>query len=118
MYKAFVVDDDYAAIEGIYNSFDWKRLNIEDVVLINTPHNVTDRIKEEKPDVVFIDIEMGELSGLDIIEQAKKEGSAVWLSLLLILSSFLALPCGQSHGGLRVPCGSLPKKYPSGSSTP
>ena len=75
MYKAFVIDDDYAAIEGVYNSFDWKRLKIEDVVLINTPHNVTDRIKEEKPNVVFIDIEMGELSGLDIIEQAKKEGS-------------------------------------------
>lgn len=75
MYKAFVIDDDYATIEGVYNSFDWKLLNIEDVVLINTPHNVTDRIKEDKPDVVFIDIEMGELSGLDIIEQAKKEGS-------------------------------------------
>ena len=73
MYKAFIVDDDYGSVESIYNSINWNRLNITKVELIQNPTHIVERIISEKPEVVFIDIEMGDVSGLEIIKQLQEK---------------------------------------------
>lgn len=79
LYKAFIIDDDHSAIESISSSIDWAKLNVNDVVPIQNPHNVSERIREEKPDIVFIDIEMGDFSGLDIIRKTRGTTDAVFV---------------------------------------
>ncbi len=68
MYKALIIDDELEAIESVYKAFDWNSLHITDIVKISEPHGLVERIASETPDVVFIDIEMGVVSGLDVIE--------------------------------------------------
>ena len=72
MFMAFIIDDDKYAVEATYMMFDWKQLNISRVEKIYYSNNLAERILNEKPDVVFIDIEMSNVSGLDIIRECKK----------------------------------------------
>jgi len=69
MFKAFIVDDDKYAVEAINMMFPWEELNITTIEKICSPDNLADRIIAEKPHLVFIDIEMGNVSGLDIISE-------------------------------------------------
>jgi len=68
MYKALIIDDELEAIESVYSAFDWNSLHITDIVKISDQHGLVERIASESPHVVFIDIEMGVVSGLDVIE--------------------------------------------------
>lgn len=70
-----VIDDDTSAIENICNIFDWNSLNVTEVIRENDVSDLTQKIKQQKPDIIMIDIEMGDVSGLDIVEKCKNEGS-------------------------------------------
>ncbi len=75
MFHAFIVDDDPVSIEATYILFPWQEVGITKIDKIDSPTGLADRILAEKPHVVFIDIEMGEISGLDIIKDCKSRGS-------------------------------------------
>lgn len=73
VFHAFIVDDDKYAAEATYKMFPWKELNVSHVVQIYTPTGLTERILTEKPNIVFIDIEMGNVSGLEIIKECQEK---------------------------------------------
>ncbi|MBR7163363.1 MAG: helix-turn-helix domain-containing protein [Clostridia bacterium] len=72
MYKALIIDDEIEAIESVYSAFDWNSLHVTEVVKISNPHGLVERMVSESPEIVFIDIEMGVVSGLDVIEACSK----------------------------------------------
>ena len=75
MWHAFIVDDDSFAAEATYMMFPWKKIGITRVDKIYTTTGLVERILTETPDIVFIDIEMGDVSGLDIIARCKEHNS-------------------------------------------
>lgn len=75
MFRVFIVDDDKYSAEATYRMFPWEELNVSKVDRIYSPANLTERILNEKPHVVFIDIEMGTVSGLDIIQKCNEMGT-------------------------------------------
>ena len=80
MWHAFIIDDDKLAAETTYMMFPWKDLGISRIDKIYTTTGLVDKIITEKPDIVFIDIEMGEISGLDIMKSCKeKESNALFI---------------------------------------
>ncbi len=74
MFHAFIVDDDPISIEATHILFPWEDVGITKIDKIDSPTGLVERILTEKPHVVFIDIEMGEVSGLDIIKECKNKG--------------------------------------------
>jgi DNA-binding response OmpR family regulator len=68
--KVLLVDDN-PDITGLLSKF-LKAKGYENVVS-NDPRDGLERIKNEKYDVVFLDIHMPELSGLDIIQALETE---------------------------------------------
>ena len=68
--KILIVDDNQD-ITGLLSKF-LKAKGIENVVT-NDPRDGLERIKEEKYDVILLDISMPELSGVDIIETLERE---------------------------------------------
>jgi len=68
--KVLVVDDN-ESITGLLSKF-LKAKGFENVVE-NDPRDGLERIKEEKYDVVLLDISMPELSGIDIIQTLERE---------------------------------------------
>lgn len=83
MYHAFIIDDDKFSTEVTYRMFPWAELNITKIDKIHIPLGLVTRILSEKPHIVFIDIEMGDISGLDIIKECKDSGCN---SLFIIIS--------------------------------
>ncbi|MFB5607832.1 MAG: response regulator [Candidatus Nitrosomaritimum yanchengensis] len=68
--KVLIVDDNQD-ITGLLSKF-LKAKGFENVVT-NDPRDGLERIKEEKYDVVLLDISMPEMSGIDIIQTLERE---------------------------------------------
>ena len=83
MFHAFIVDDDPYAVHAISMMFPWEELKITKIDKLYTTNNLVEKILIETPEVVFIDIEIGKTSGLDIIEKCKEAGST---SLFVVIS--------------------------------
>lgn len=74
MYKVMIVDDEPWAIKGIRNAFDWDKYGFEIIGQFKSAYTAWDAIKANEPDLVFTDIRMPEISGLDLMKRAKVEG--------------------------------------------
>lgn len=83
MFCAYIVDDDKYAAIATQMMFNWDDLNISEVTKIFSTNGLSEKILTEKPHVVFMDIEIGDVSGLDIIRNCKENGSK---SLFIIVS--------------------------------
>lgn len=72
MYKVVLIDDEkmiQKSLKGILDNF------VEDVAVVATPMNVAqgvEAIKEHQPDIVFLDIEMPDGTGFDLLKQLPK----------------------------------------------
>jgi len=72
-YSAIIIDDEVKAIEGLKVLLEYVQLPIE---IIDTANNGMDGLrilKNKKPDIVFLDIEMPNITGFDFLELADKK---------------------------------------------
>lgn len=74
MYKVMIVDDELWAIRGIRNAFDWEKYGFEITGQFTSSSKAWESICAEKPDLVFTDIRMPGMSGLDLIKKVKGQG--------------------------------------------
>jgi two-component system, response regulator YesN len=74
MYKVLLVDDEPWALSGIKNSFDWITHGFEVVADTTNPLEAQELIRIKRPDVVFTDIRMPQVSGIDLIKVTRQEG--------------------------------------------
>ncbi|MRN52138.1 response regulator transcription factor [Paenibacillus monticola] len=74
MYKVMIVDDESWAIRGIRNAFDWDKYGFEIIGQYTSAYKAWDAIREKPPDLVFTDIRMPGISGLDLMKRAKAQG--------------------------------------------
>ncbi len=73
MLHAFIIDDDRYAIEAVYSMIPWQQLNTDKITKISSSTGLVERILEEKPDLVFIDIELYKVSGISIIRECHEK---------------------------------------------
>ncbi|MDI4646377.1 response regulator [Cohnella hashimotonis] len=71
MHKVMIVDDESWAIRGIRNAFDWEKNGFEIIGQFTSAYKAWDAILTQKPDLVFTDIRMPDISGLDLMQRAK-----------------------------------------------
>ncbi len=83
MFSAFIIDDDKISADVTYMMFSWEELNVSKVEKLYSTSGLVEKILIEKPHIVFIDIEMGTTSGLDILRECKENLSE---SLFVIVS--------------------------------
>lgn len=74
MYKVMIVDDESWAIKGICNAFDWERYGFEITGTFTSAHQAWEAILLQEPDLVFTDIRMPDISGLELMKLAKARG--------------------------------------------
>ena len=68
VYKVMIVDDEPLGIENLCNSLK-KYDNITIVATSQQPKSVGDLLLEKKPDLLFIDIEMPEITGIQLLKE-------------------------------------------------
>lgn len=68
MYKLLIVDDEILIRNGIQNLIEWEIYGIEIIGEAEDGMKAYLSIKEEKPDLVLVDISMPNMNGLELIE--------------------------------------------------
>ena len=72
MYQVLIVDDEKMIRMGMRKAIPWSSLGIKNVFVAKSGEEALDIIREHKPEILITDIRMGEMSGLDLIDSAKK----------------------------------------------
>ncbi|WP_261304192.1 response regulator transcription factor [Paenibacillus andongensis] len=86
MYKVFIVDDEELVIKSLKASVDWKGCGYEVVGYAQSGEEAVEAVKQVQPDVVFSDIRMPGMNGLEL----KKRLDDVGISSKFIIVSGLA----------------------------
>ncbi len=71
MFSVFIVDDEWFGIVDLQKTIQWERFNFEIKATFTDSRAALESILIFKPDVVFTDIKMPHLSGLDIIDRCR-----------------------------------------------
>jgi two-component system response regulator YesN len=74
MYRVLLVDDEEWALVGIRKIFKWREKGFEIMGETTDSEEAFKIICEQKPDVIFTDIRMPEISGIDLIKMTRDKG--------------------------------------------
>ena len=83
MYRVFLIDDEPWVLMGLERLIDWQALGFEIAATFDSSRAAWERLEADPPDVVFADIRMPGLTGLELlrrIRQAKLPVEAVLVS--------------------------------------
>ena len=72
--RVAIVDDEPWIVKGIARSCDWARHGAEVTIQCADPEEAIRRILAEKPDIVLTDVNMGPVSGLDLMARVRAAG--------------------------------------------
>lgn len=73
MYQVMIVDDEQMVINSLVLGFDWRAHGYEVVATTTNSSEALDMIRFIRPDVVFSDVKMPSLSGLDLMRKVRQE---------------------------------------------
>lgn len=82
MYKVMIIDDEPIIVEGLSRSIPWEKWNCEVVATANDGMEGKRLIEEYKPNMIFLDICMPEMDGLQMIAAVKSEFANLEVSIL------------------------------------
>lgn len=68
MYKAMIIDDERWVLNSLLKSIDWTSEGFEIIGTETESPKALDRIQAQHPDLVFVDIRMPEINGLELIK--------------------------------------------------
>jgi two-component system response regulator YesN len=74
MYRVLLVDDEPLTFIGMRNVFNWREAGFEIIAQTTNPYEALDIITAQRPDVVFADVRMPEISGLELIGRVREMG--------------------------------------------
>ena len=74
MYEVLLLDDEPWALVGIRKVFQWSECGFTVVSETTNPVEAFDVICKQQPDVVFTDIRMPEISGLELMRKTREKG--------------------------------------------
>lgn len=69
MLKVMVVDDDYAVREGMVAGVNWTKLGCRVIAQADDGVDALKKIEKEQPDVIFTDVVMPRMDGLELMEE-------------------------------------------------
>ncbi len=73
MYKVIIVDDENWVVESLKKGIAWSDFGFQVIDQASDGVKALEKIRRLKPDLVFTDIRMPEMSGLDLIRQIRSE---------------------------------------------
>ena len=81
-YKILIVDDEKMIRMGIRNAMPWEQMQIAEVYTASCAREAAELIREHRPEIMITDISMTEMSGLELVEQIRKEKNEMRIIVL------------------------------------
>lgn len=72
MYKILIVDDEKMIRMGMKNAIDWMKIGIDEVFTAASGNEALEILKKEEPQIMVTDIQMTEMTGLELIKAARE----------------------------------------------
>lgn len=82
MYKVVIIDDEPIIVEGLKKTVNWENFKCRVVGVAFSGEEGLKLIRNEKPDIIFTDIQMPRLDGLTMIAAIKSEFPNTQVSIL------------------------------------
>ncbi|MGG5462731.1 response regulator [Clostridium sp. B9] len=82
MYKVMLADDENLILQGLENIIEWEELGLEIVNKASNGQEAIDKFKENPVDIVVTDINMPQVTGLELLKELKKLSSDVKFIIL------------------------------------
>ena len=88
MIRVLVVDDDKLARQGIIALLPWKKYQMEVVGDVQNGREALRFLRENDTDLVFVDIDMPEMDGIEFMEQCTAERPDIRFVVLTFYEEF------------------------------
>lgn len=98
MYKVFIVDDEELVVKSLKASVDWKHCGFEVVGYALSAEEAVEKIPSHKPDVIFSDIRMPGMNGLELIKLLKDMEVMAKFIIVSGLAEFALAQKAIKHG--------------------
>jgi two-component system response regulator YesN len=98
MYKVLIVDDESWVVESLKDLVSWAQYGFEVVGQAASGSEALDAIRKLNPDVVFTDIRMPEMNGLELIRRGKTMGGAIRFVVVSGYAEFAYAQKALSYG--------------------
>ena len=72
MYKILIVDDEKMIRMGMKNAIDWMKIGIDEVFTAASGNEALEILKKEEPQIMVTDIQMTEMTGLELFKAARE----------------------------------------------
>lgn len=92
MYKVLIVDDESLIIESLKVSIDWEKEGFQIIGCALNGLDALELIRESKPDIVFTDIRMPGISGIELIKKTSEINPDI---LFVIISGYAEFAYAQ-----------------------
>ena len=100
MVKLMVVDDEADIVDGMLTLVDWQSIGVEVCDTAADGLEAQEKILLHRPDIAIIDINIGKMNGLELLEWAYSEGLPMKFIVLSGYSSFDYAQTAMRHGVL------------------
>jgi two-component system, response regulator YesN len=98
MINVMLVDDEPLIVEGMRNIIDWEEYGFQVVAVSSNGKNALEKIQQMKVDILITDIQMPELTGLELIEAIKKNDPSIRSLVLTGFREFHLIKQGLNLG--------------------
>ena len=86
--KALIIDDEPPVVMVVKMLVDWKSFGIDTVLTSQSAEQALDILEREKPEIILSDVNLPGLSGLDLIERLRKDGSTAQVIFISAYDKF------------------------------
>lgn len=82
MYKLLIADDDEIICRGLGSCIDWSKYGIEVIGMVYDGEMALKKVREKKPDLVIVDINMPFMNGIEFSSVVREEFP--WIKIILL----------------------------------
>lgn len=98
MYKVFLVDDEPFIVEGLYSILDWSDFQLEIIGSAENGKDALDQLRDHPADLLITDITMPEMTGLELIREARALFPDLKIIILSGYNEFNYVKEGMKYG--------------------